>query len=142
MDAHTSTAFTMLFAIFLLWIAAVIVAIVARIGQSGGIGEFLGSDRYKVPRIDQSTLSSFSKRANAVVGNIQEQYAFFLAAVLSNIAVNGAQGGTEALALWSTVFVGARVAHAVVYWVGITLLRTAAWAVGVVATVMLFLQLL
>ena len=42
------------------------------------------------------------------------------------------------IGLWAAVFFWARVAHAVVYWLGIPYLRTIAFVVGVVATAVIF----
>lgn len=142
MNAQTTTAVTMLFALFVLWLVVVTVAIVAHIAESGGFAKFLGSNHYKEPRTSQAALGGFAKRADAVVQNIQEQYGFFAAAVILNLVVFGLDGGTDALAMWSTVYVGARVVHSLVYWAGISLLRTASWAAAAIANVMLFLQLL
>lgn len=50
--------------------------------------------------------------------------------------------GNELTAFWSLVFVGARVGHAIIYVLGIPLLRTIAFFLGFVAQIVLALRLL
>lgn len=67
--------------------------------------------------------------------NSVEAFAPFAALVL--IAHEAGLSGAET-ALWALVFFWARVAHAVVFLLGIPYLRTLAFAVGLVATLMMF----
>ena len=44
----------------------------------------------------------------------------------------------ETTAMWAMIFFYARVAHAIVYWLGVPFLRTGAFAVGLLATLIIF----
>lgn len=76
-------------------------------------------------------------RATRAVRNHIEALCMFVPIVL---VLNAAGISNEATLLWTKVFVGARVAYAVFYWLGTPWARTLVWAIGLVATVMLFLQ--
>ena len=76
-------------------------------------------------------------RATRAVRNHIEALCMFVPIVL---VLNAAGISNEATLLWTKIFVGARVAYAVFYWLGTPWARTLVWAVGLVATVMLFLQ--
>lgn len=49
---------------------------------------------------------------------------------------------TEMTVLWSVIFFFSRLAHAVIYWSGLPFLRTAAFAVGFLATLGFFVEIL
>lgn len=57
-------------------------------------------------------------------------------------AVHVLELGTATTALWSSVFVAARIAHALIYTFGVPLLRTIAFLLGFIAQAMLALRLL
>lgn len=78
-------------------------------------------------------------RANRMHLNAVEAFAPFAALVL----IAQATGQTSAqTALWAMVFFWARLAHAVVFLLGLPYLRTLAFAVGFVATIALFLEVM
>lgn len=87
-----------------------------------GIGWSM-SNREEAP--EPSPFASRAKRASA---NMLENLPLFAALVLV-AHVAGAADPTSALG--AQVFLGARVAHAALYLVGVPALRTAAWAVSV-----------
>ena len=76
-------------------------------------------------------------RTSRAVRNHIEALCMFVPAVL---VLNAAGISNEVTVLWTKIFVGARVAYAIIYWLGLPWIRTLVWALGVIATVMLFLQ--
>jgi len=76
-------------------------------------------------------------RATRAIKNHIEALCMFVPVVL---VLQIAGISNEATLLWTKVFVGARVAYAVFYWLGTPWARTIVWAIGLVATLMLFVQ--
>ncbi len=76
-------------------------------------------------------LPAWAARAKRAAANLQENLILFAIVVL---VVHLAGAGSELTATAATVFVGARIAHAGHYIMGVPWLRTVAWAVGVAAT--------
>ena len=76
-------------------------------------------------------------RATRAVRNQIEALAMFVPVVL---ALSVAGISNEATILWTKIFVGARVAYALLYWLGTPWARTLVWGIGLLATVMLFIQ--
>ncbi len=84
-------------------------------------------------------LPAWVKRCNRAHLNSVETLAPF--AVLILIAhVTGA--ANETTALWAAVFFYSRVAHAVVYWIGIPYVRTLAFVVGLLSTLIIFYEVM
>ena len=91
---------------------------------------------YRDPTLPE--LPAWVKRCNRAHLNAVESIAPF--AVLVLIAhVTGM--ANESTAFWAMVFFYARVAHAVVYWLGIPFARTLIFAVGLIATLAIFYEL-
>ncbi|MEM7188520.1 MAG: MAPEG family protein [Pseudomonadota bacterium] len=83
-------------------------------------------------------LPNWVKRANRAHINSVETLAPI--AILLVIAhITGANN--EQTALWALVFLCARLAHAVVYWVGVPFLRTLAFVTGLAATLGVFYEI-
>jgi len=76
-------------------------------------------------------------RATRAIKNHIEALFMFVPVVL---ALQIAGISNEATALWTQVFVGARAVYAVLYWLGTPWARTIVWFIGVLATLMLFIQ--
>ena len=89
--------------------------------------------RYRDPTPPE--VPAWVNRCNRAHLNAVESLAPFAVVVL--IAhVTGA--ANETTALWAAVFFYARLAHAVVYWLGIPYVRTLAFAAGMLATLIIF----
>ena len=58
------------------------------------------------------------------------------------LVLNAAGISNEVTVLWTKIFVISRVAYAIIYWLGLPWIRTLVWALGVIATVILFMQAL
>lgn len=94
---------------------------------------FLSAGNYKDPTPRDVPL--WVQRANRVHINSVETFAPFAALVL----VAHLSGGANAMtAIWAMVFFWARVAHAIIYMVGIPYLRTIAFTIGFIAVFGLF----
>ncbi len=78
------------------------------------------------------------KRMNRAHLNAVESLAPFAALVLVAHVAGIANAAT---AMWAAVFFWARVAHAVIFWTGIPYLRTLAFAVGLIATLGIFWEI-
>lgn len=88
------------------------------------------------PRAWLARQEGFRARANAAQQNGFEAFAVFAAAVLVAHAVHGPHARVDQLAM---VFIAARVVYLPVYLAGWGTLRTLVWAVGMGATVWIFL---
>lgn len=84
-------------------------------------------------------LPDWVRRANRTHINLVESLPAFAALVLVAHVTNTANGTT---AIAAAVFFWARVAHAVVFWLGIPFLRTIVFAVGVLAQLAIFVQII
>lgn len=78
-------------------------------------------------------------RTSRAVRNHVEALCMFVPVVL---VLNAAGISNEATVLWTMIFVISRVAYAIIYWLGLPWIRTLVWALGVIATVILFTQAL
>ena len=96
--------------------------------MSNGLGPMAGS------RDDLPAPKPFAARARRVVDNHREGLTIFAPLVLIAAV---AQVHTEVTALAAQIFFAARVAHAGLYLLGVPLVRPAAWAVGLAATLMM-----
>ena len=94
---------------------------------------FLSAADYKDPTPRDVPL--WVKRANRVHINSVESLAPFAALIL----IAHVSGGANAMtAMWAMVFFWARLAHAVIYMIGIPYLRTIIFTIGFVAVIGLF----
>ena len=110
------------------------------IGFQGGVGLLNNGLKWGGGARDVAAKPSvLHGRATRAVRNHIEALCMFVPIVL---VLNAAGISNEATVLWTKVFVGARVAYAVFYWLGLPWVRTLVWALGLVATVMLFIQAL
>lgn len=123
--------------IWLAWTAALtavfwIPHIVGQVMTTG----MITADRYcnPIPQV----LPAWVKRMNRAHINAVESLAPFSVLVL---IIHLAELSTETTAMLTMVFFLARLAHAVIFWLGIPFLRTAAFAVGLLATLGLFYQI-
>jgi uncharacterized MAPEG superfamily protein len=82
---------------------------------------------------DIAPWAGWNDRLNRAIRNQIEAIAIFAPVLLS---VELANLTNETTALGATIFVIARVAHAIVYTAGIPWVRTTAWAIGVAGIVM------
>ena len=94
------------------------------------------ADIYRDPTLPD--LPAWVKRCDRVHLNAVESLIPFAAVVL--VAHVGGVAN-ETTAFWAMVYFWARIAHAVVYWIGIPYVRTAAFAVGLIATLVIFAQI-
>ncbi len=121
----------------LLWSVAltVIQMVVAVIGAQAQVGlPPLVGNRDNVP-----AMTGFAGRAQRAHRNMLESLVLF--AILVLVAqVTGKANATTALG--AQLFFWARIAYAVIYWIGLPWVRTAAWAVSLVGLVMIFVQLI
>lgn len=88
------------------------------------------------PRAWLAKQQGYRARANAAQQNSFEAFAFFAAAVLVAHVSRGQQAQVDLLAM---VFVAARILYLVMYLAGLGALRSLVWAVGIGATVWIFL---
>ncbi len=82
---------------------------------------------------DIAPWTGWNDRLNRAIRNLMEAIAIFVPVV---VAVQIAGLNNETTAMGAQLFVIARIAHALVYTLGIPWVRTAAWAAGVVGIVM------
>jgi uncharacterized MAPEG superfamily protein len=89
----------------------------------------------KLPRLEQARLEGWGARALGASANAFETFPYFAAAVIvAHIA--GADPGWSAI--WSVVYVLARILHGIVYVSDLDKLRSAAFGVGQACAVALF----
>src|SRR5688572_31246644 len=102
-------------------------------GQAGKLAENLGNRDHMRP------LTVTGQRAARALTNMHEALPVFLALALMNmiVAPQAAQAVTGA-----TIFLIARVLYAIVYMLGIPVLRTLIWAAGWVGLILMLLPLL
>ena len=97
---------------------------------------FLAGENYKDPTPRPVPL--WVQRANRAHINAVETFAPFAAMIWLVHATNSA---SEMTALWAAIFFWMRLAHAIVYMLGIPFLRTLIFAAGTVSVVGLFYEL-
>lgn len=95
--------------------------------------------QYKDVGIRRRDQPAWVVRADRTHLNAVESLVPFAALVLI-AAVSGQSNATTAM--WAMVFFWARVAHAVVYFLGIPYIRTLVYLVGFVAVIMLFVEVI
>ena len=84
-------------------------------------------------------LTGWAGRACRAHRNMIENLVLFAALVLTAVAAGRTNGMTL---LGAQLFLWGRVAHAIVYLIGLPWLRTAVWAVSVLGMILIFAQLL
>jgi uncharacterized MAPEG superfamily protein len=119
---------TALWCVFIAGLLPFIAALTAKVGASD-----FDNNR---PREWLARQQGFRARANAAQQNGWEAFAFFTAAVLVAHVTRGQQAQVDTLAM---VFIAARVVYLPVYLAGWGAIRSLVWAVGLVATVWIFL---
>jgi uncharacterized MAPEG superfamily protein len=121
----------------LLWSGALTLglAVVSVVGALLQVGlPKLAGNREDMPEIE-----GWGGRAERAHHNMLESLALFAILVLTAKVV-GVSNATTILG--AQIFFWARVAHAVIYIIGIPWIRTAAWAISVIGLVLIFLQLI
>jgi uncharacterized MAPEG superfamily protein len=107
--------------------------IVALVMTNGGVS----AANYTDPT--PPTLPNWGKRANRVFMNAVESFAPFAALVLIAQAAGKADATT---ALLSVAFFWTRVAHAIVYWLGIPFIRTLVFGLSFACVVGMFVEVI
>ena len=113
----------------LLWIPYIVGLTI----QSGGIS----AGQYRDPTPPE--LPAWVKRCNRAHQNAVESIAPFAILV---IILHLAGISNEMTVLWCMIFFFARLAHAVVYWIGVPFARTLVFAAGLISVLGLFSELL
>ena len=98
---------------------------------------FLAGENYKDPQPRPVPL--WGKRADRAHINAVEVFAPFAALVIVAVLMRAT---SEMTALWAMLFFWFRVAHAVIYWLGIPYLRTLLFTAGFVCTAGLFVEII
>ncbi|WIM12516.1 MAPEG family protein [Enhydrobacter sp.] len=115
-------------------VLAFVQVLVAAMAAQGQVGlSTLAGNRDNVPEL--TGLAGRAKRAHL---NMVENLVLFAALVLIAAAAGKANAAT---ATGAAIFFWARLAHAIIYLIGIPWLRTLAWAVSVVGMIMIAVQL-
>lgn len=104
----------------------------ARFAQPGGMAWGVGN------RDDAPPLPAWAARTQRAHANLLENLPHYVVVVLV-AHVSGHANATTALA--SLVYLGARIAHAIVYALGITYVRTVAFYVGLAAEIAIASQI-
>lgn len=105
---------------------------VASIVAKAGVRGFDNNE----PRVWLAKQQGYRARANAAQQNGFEAFAFFAVAVIVAHVTRGQQAQVDLLAM---VFVAARVVYLLVYLAGWGTIRSLVWAVGIGATVWIFI---
>ena len=95
------------------------------------------AEGYKDPTPPE--LPAWVKRCNRAHLNAVESIAPFAVLILIAHVIGAAN---ETTAMWAMVFFFARLAHAVVYWLGVPYVRTLVFAVGLIATLAIFVEVI
>ena len=120
----------------LVW-SAVLTVVLAVIGATGAMLQ-VGLPMLAVNRENMPEITGWAGRAMRAHRNMLENLVLFAILVLVAKAIGVSNGMTV---LGAEVFVAGRVAHAVLYIIGVPWLRTAAFAVSLVGLAMILLQL-
>jgi uncharacterized MAPEG superfamily protein len=108
----------------------VVIAVLLAMGQVG-LGMLAGN------REGFDELTSFAGRAKRAHWNMLESLPLFIALVLIAQIAGKANGATHA---GCVLFFWGRLAHFVIYVIGVPWLRTIAWVVSVIGLIMIFTQ--
>jgi uncharacterized MAPEG superfamily protein len=122
--------------LYLVWSAA-LTLVLAVIAVSGATLE-VGLPRLAGNRENMPEMSGWAGRAARAHRNILESLILFAILVFTARLVNVSNAMTL---LGAQLFFWGRVAHAIIYIIGIPWLRTAAWLVSVVGLLLIFWQL-
>ena len=106
------------------------------VGQTLTTG-LITADRYRDPTPPE--VPTWVKRCDRAHLNAVESLGPFAVVVL---VAHVAGAANEMTATWAAAFFFARLVHAAVYWMGIPFVRTLAFAVGLVATLAIFYEIL
>ena len=121
----------------LIWSVAltVVLTVVAVLGAllQVGLPKLAGN------RDDMPEITGWAGRASRAHRNMLEGLVLFAVLVLVAKTLNISNTSTV---LGAQLFFFGRIAHAVIYLIGVPWLRTAAWAVSIVGLLLIFLQLL
>ena len=120
----------LLFSVVLAFVQVLIAAMAAQ-GQVGLAS--LAGNRDSLPEL--TGIAGRAKRAHL---NMIENLVLFTALVLIAAAAGKANAAT---AMGAAIFFWARLAHAIIYLIGIPWLRTLAWAVAVIGMIIIAVQL-
>ena len=120
----------------LVW-SAVLTVVLAVIGATGAMLQ-VGLPVLAGNRENMTEIAGWAGRAMRAHRNMLENVVLFAILVLVAKAIGVSNGMTV---LGAEVFVAGRVAHAVLYIIGVPWLRTAAFAVSLVGLAMILLQL-
>ena len=120
----------LLFSVVLAFVQVLIAAMAAQ-GQVGLVP--LAGNRDNLPEL--TGIAGRAKRAHL---NMIENLVLFAALVLIAAAAGKANAAT---AMGAAIFFWARLAHAIIYLIGIPWLRTLAWAVSVIGMIIIAVQL-
>ncbi len=122
---------------YLAWSAALtaVLWIPYIVGRSLAVG-MPNAEVYRDPTPPE--MPAWVKRCDRAHLNAVESLIPFAALVL---VANAAGLASETTALWAMVYFWARVAHAAVFWLGIPFARTGAFAVGLIATLLIFVEI-
>jgi uncharacterized MAPEG superfamily protein len=121
---------------YLVWSVALtlVLAVIAVSGATLEVGlPRLAGNREKMPE-----MSDWAGRAARAHGNMLESLILFAILVIAARLANVSNAMTL---LGAQLFFWGRVAHAIIYIIGIPWLRTAAWLVSVIGLLLIFLQL-
>ena len=121
---------------YLIWSVALtlVLAVIAVSGATLQVGlPTLAGNREGLPEF-----TGWTGRAQRAHRNMLESLVLFAILVLAAKAANVSNAMTV---LGAQLFFWGRVAHGVIYLIGIPWLRTAAWAVSILGLLLLFLQL-
>lgn len=121
---------------YLVWsvVLTLVLAVIAVTGAMLQVGlPTLAGNRENMPEI-----TSWAGRATRAHRNMLESLVLFAVAIIVAKLANVSNAMTV---LGAMLFFWGRVAHAVIYLIGIPWLRTAAWAVSIVGLLMILAQL-
>ncbi len=117
---------------------AVVLAFVQMLVAVTGATLQVGLPRLAGNRENMPALTGWAGRAQRAHFNMLESLVLF--AALALVAVVAGKTNATTL-LGAQIFLWARVAYALVYWVGVPWLRTGVWFVSVIGLALIFLQL-
>jgi uncharacterized MAPEG superfamily protein len=123
-----------------LWMLVGAVLLTVLLIVPAGVGGFLqwGTSGLAGNRDDLPSLTGWPGRADRAHRNMVENVVLFAAIVL---VAHVAGAGNAMTALGSQIFLACRVAHAILYIIGVPYLRSVAWTGGVVGIVIVASQL-
>ena len=115
-----------------LFFAMILVQVLANIKHNGLVPLSGARDDLKAPTF-------FLERAKRANQNMIESLVMFIPLILVAVITERTNGMT---ALGAALFFWGRLAYAPLYWFGVPWLRSAAWFVGILGLILIFLQIL